>query len=140
VALVLEDIALVLEDQGELSEAQTLLRRALAIREATQGPEHSDVASTLLTMVEVALGRHDSTAACEHAERAVAILEASEGSPAHLARARSVLARALWLDQGQRARARRLAEQAREAYAVLGELHREELAELDVWLAEHPAP
>jgi hypothetical protein len=104
------------------------------------GPRHPDVAYALVGLAEVALARHDAEDARAHAERAVSIREACETSPELLAEARFVLARALWPDRSQRARARTLAEQARDAYVELGEGEAESLAEVRAWLAEHRVP
>jgi tetratricopeptide (TPR) repeat protein len=54
VAKPLECLALMIlaRSTKRYDEAKPLLDRALAIREKTQGPDHKDVAATLLTMVE----------------------------------------------------------------------------------------
>ena len=95
---------------------------------------------TCSALAQAALDGHDPEAARVHAERAVSIREAGETSPSLLAKARLVLARALWPDPAQRGRARALAEQARDAYVELGEGMEDGAAEARAWLAEHPAP
>lgn len=50
-----------------------------------------------------------------------------------------MLARSVWESGGDRARARSLAESAREGYAGAGEAGASRLAETDEWLASHPA-
>ena len=47
VAFVLNDLGLLYHDQGKYSDAEPLIRRALAIREQALGPNHPDVATSL---------------------------------------------------------------------------------------------
>lgn len=111
----------------------------LAIIEASSSPDHPNAASSHEGLARVALARHDTATARQHAERAVAIREASEGSPAALAEARFLLAQALWSDRAAHPRARTLAEQARSAYVEAGDAQRKALAEVERWLTGHRA-
>jgi eukaryotic-like serine/threonine-protein kinase len=140
VAQTLTNVAEILAEQGQPNDALTLHRRALAIMEDALGPRHPGLAATLLGIAVAASQTQDLELAREHAERAVALREASGAAPHELAEARWVLARVSWPAKEQRARARTLAEDAAEAYAGLGAAHQGELAEVRAWLAEHPAP
>jgi hypothetical protein len=64
------------KDLGQPADARPLLERAVAIDEATYGPDHPTVAVRLsnLAMVHHALGQH--VAARPLLERAIAIVEA----------------------------------------------------------------
>ncbi len=70
-------------------------------------------------------------------ERAFKIREAQETDPSRRAETRFALARALWESSRDRARARALAEEARDSYAK-AEL-KAKLAEVDSWLHLHGA-
>jgi len=138
VASSLGNLAIVHEALGDHDEARRLHERALAIREKTLGPDHPDLAYSLVGLAKVALAQHRPRDATPLAERAVTLGEQGGVAAELLAEARFALARALWeagdaegRDQG---RARRLAEQAREAYRVAGESGVEDLAEVDGWL------
>lgn len=75
--------------QGDLAEAERLYRRALAIREREQGPNHLDVAAVLnnLGIVEAAQGNEE--AARPLLERALSIRQTALGK-AHLLTAESL--------------------------------------------------
>lgn len=92
-------------------------------------------AASLLGLAQDALARGDEESAREHARLALAIDEALASSPDELARARFVLAQALWNEPAQRPRARALAQQARESFALLGEPGASARAEVEAWLA-----
>jgi tetratricopeptide (TPR) repeat protein len=124
-------------EQGRLDEALDCYQRALAIMEGAYGPHHPDLVHPLVGLAEVALIRRELATAREHAERIVALTETGAVSAYLLTDARFILARVLWTDQAELPRARMLAEQARDGYATLGDLKREDLVEVERWLAEH---
>ena len=116
--------------------------RSQRILEGTLGPEHPEVAYVLVgrAMAELATGAPQE--ARLHAERALAIYGTDPMAPEQLAEARFTLARALWSDRTQHARARALAEQAREglnAASGPGQVDLD-IGEVETWLAEHPRP
>jgi Tetratricopeptide repeat len=51
VAISLNDLASLLQDKGDLAEAELLIRRGLEIRENKLGLEHPDVAISLNNLV-----------------------------------------------------------------------------------------
>jgi len=126
--------------QGDYEQAELYHQRALKIWEKALGPDHAHVAYALVGLAEVALAQQQFDAARAHAERAISIQEVSDVAPGVLAQARFVLAQASWPDASQRARARNLAEQARDVLVELGDVEREALVEVEQWLTEHPVP
>jgi tetratricopeptide (TPR) repeat protein len=77
-ATSLNNLALLLQSQGDFAGARPLLERALAIYEKARGPDHPDTATSLSNLA--VLQSHDDLAAARPLlERAVAIWEASEG-------------------------------------------------------------
>lgn len=143
VASMLENIAFADHALGHLDEAKERFERALAIKERTLGPEHPNVALTLVGLAQVLTAQHRASDAIPLAERAVT-LRISEGQVAtdRLPEARFTLASTLWDAStdagGDRARARTLAEQARDGLRELGPGHEDYLAEIEAWLAAHP--
>ncbi|MCB9714694.1 MAG: tetratricopeptide repeat protein [Myxococcales bacterium] len=128
VARAMVRIGGLLVERGELEPALELYQRALSMQQAGEGPDHPHLGETLVGLAEIALRRGELDAATEHAGRAITILEASQTFPQHLARARFALARALGRRGPERARARALAEQARDG------LHGSSRDEVERWL------
>ena len=129
----------VYSSQRKYEKAKGYYRRALQIQGKTQGADHPLVAYSLVGLATVALQTGGSKSARAYAERAVLIREAAKVASEMLAEARFVLARALWSARHERARARALAEQAREALVAaegLGDA-KVDLDEIDAWLATH---
>jgi tetratricopeptide (TPR) repeat protein len=119
---------------GAYDRAETMHRRALAIWEKTHGPEHPEVGRSLLGLGDVEADRHAHSSALPHYERALAIYEGVRGEAQQLAAARFAVARALREGGGDRARATRLAELARDAYRARGRGVEKDLAEVVAWL------
>jgi eukaryotic-like serine/threonine-protein kinase len=144
VANLLEKLGNLAASQARYDEARDLHERALAITEKAREPDHPSVAASLTDLGAVLLGLGKPADAVLSLERALTICTTHEVDPASLAYTRFTLARALWdapATQGRdRPRARILAEQAREAFAALGEGKKAELAEVEAWLAEHGLP
>ena len=139
VARGLMNLGLVFKGEGDDETARVHYLRALSIFEKALGPDHPDVAYSLVALAKLALDTGDPASARAYAERAVSVREAVPMSPALLARARLVLARALWPTQSERARARTLAEKAREVLAAAEGSggSNGDLAEVESWLATH---
>ena len=78
-AQALNNLALVLRDQGDLAAALPLNQRALAIREASLGPDHPVVSISLNNLANVLLTQGDLPAARTLLERALTIRAHSLG-------------------------------------------------------------
>ncbi|MCX4239185.1 tetratricopeptide repeat-containing serine/threonine-protein kinase [Paraliomyxa miuraensis] len=133
----LNNLAEAFESHGDYVQALLHYERALWIWEKALGADHSDLAYPLVGLAKVALVKKDFNTARPYAERAISIREASKVPAELLAETRFVLAQALWPDHSQRTRARELAEYARAAYASVGKGFENEIARVEIWLAEH---
>jgi predicted methyltransferase MtxX (methanogen marker protein 4) len=103
----------------------------LAIREKALGPEHPDLADSLVGLAEIALQGGRAADAVRLAKRAVLVRQKSDTPALELAQARFLLARAL-IDAGKsQVDAIALAEQARDAYRKAGG---DALVEVERWL------
>jgi tetratricopeptide (TPR) repeat protein len=109
---LLDRAGVYLQVHALLTDAKTLLERALTINEAIHGPRHPDIATDLSSLARVLRDLGQPATALPLQERALAIDEANYG-PGHPAVARDLnnLARIL-RDMGQRAAARPLQERA----------------------------
>ena len=131
-ATSLNQLALLLQDQGDLAGARPLHERALAIREKVLGPEHPDTAVSLNNLASLLQAQGDLAGARPLFERALAICEKVLG-PEHPDTAPSLnnLARLLQA-QGDLAGARPLYERALAIYEkVLGPEHPETATSLN---------
>ncbi|MEM7159158.1 MAG: serine/threonine-protein kinase [Myxococcota bacterium] len=133
----LVNICMVLRAQEREAEALDHCQRGLAQWERVLGQEHPNLAQPLLGIADISMTEGRLEAARAHAERAVSLRESAQGPPADLATARFILAQTLRPDPTQCERARRLAEQARDAYAALGPTNEKARQEVEAWLAEH---
>lgn len=129
------NLGLALAQLGQHAEAIDHLQRAISIHE--ENPDHPGLATPLFGLAQIEFDRGALGAARDYAERTVSIREDGDVSPALLAEARFLLARALWPDGSQRWRAQELAEQAREGFMESGDGRREDRAEVESWLAQH---
>jgi tetratricopeptide (TPR) repeat protein len=107
----LNDLAVLLRHQGDLTGARLLHERALAIRERVLGPEHPDTAESLNELA-VVIQEHDLKGARRLHERALAIRDKVLG-PEHPQTAASLIKlwSVLW-EEGDLAGARPLLERA----------------------------
>jgi len=106
--------------------------RALHVFEQV-GSEHPYVGLTLVGLSESHEATGDATRAIPEAERGLKLVS-SGGDQVQLARARYILAKALWSANRDRDRARELAEQARRGFAAGGVAASKGLAAVDGWL------
>ena len=136
-ALMLVNIGAILQEQGEHREARDHIHRALVIYERALDPEHHSFVYPSIQLATIAVEQRDLATARRHAERAVSILEGDHAEPTSLAPARFLLARALWPDRAERARARTLAEQARQTWTEAGPDYDDERRKAEGWLATH---
>ncbi|HWF96038.1 MAG TPA: tetratricopeptide repeat protein, partial [Xanthobacteraceae bacterium] len=78
-ALSLNNLALLLQDEGDLAGARARHERALAIREKTLGPEHPDTAESLNNLALLLQAQGELAAARPLFERALAIYQKVRG-------------------------------------------------------------
>ncbi len=123
-ALALNNLAHLLQDQGDLEGARRLHERALAIREKTLGPNHPDTAESLNNLALLLQDQGDLAAARPLFERALAIYQQALG-PEHPSTATGCNNLALLMQaQGDLAAARPLFERALAIYQkALGPEH-----------------
>jgi tetratricopeptide (TPR) repeat protein len=81
-ATSLNNLALLLRDQGEFASARPLYERALAIREKVRGPEHPETTTSLNNLAYLLSDQGDLAGARPLYERALAICEKVRG-PEH---------------------------------------------------------
>jgi tetratricopeptide (TPR) repeat protein len=116
----------------QLQTAVPRLQRSLALYEKVRGASAPVLSEPLLGLAEVQLARKQPAEAVALLERALRL----DDDPNARAGLQLTLAEALWALGHDRARGRRLAEEARAAYASSG--HQPGLAQATRWLAEHP--
>jgi serine/threonine-protein kinase len=85
------NLAMVLHDAGRDDDAQPLAERALALRERQFGSHSGAVGNSLRQLGEIALGRHDETAAEKYFQQALDALRGDYGA-AHTATGQAQLA------------------------------------------------
>jgi hypothetical protein len=122
----------ILAGLGRQREARQDFERARVIWERELGLDDRNLAYALTGIGLTYLAEDDPTSAMVPLERAFKIRQAHEVDVSLRAETSFALARALWGTNRDRARARALAEQARQGYAK-GEA-RAKLAEVDSWL------
>ncbi len=134
------DLSELLIELGRYPEAKAKLEQARAILDKLPADHPSQVEyATQLGKLLVAQGSFRE--AVEPLERALKAGEGKKGMKVDAtgARARFLLAKALWSTPRERARAQELARQARESYSRCGSQEfRYSQAEIDAWLAAHP--
>ncbi len=120
---------------GRKREAETALRSALNIGRAALGDDHPKVALTRQLLGELLLDMGQSTEARELLEAAWQVRRDSKVAHER-ANTAFALARALWPDPTEHARARSLAEAARDDYSE-AEGYEVELEKVEDFLAKH---
>jgi len=136
-AWILSNYSELLNRVGRFAEARNAASRALAVFERESDPEGLFITYALVALGTSALGLGSIDVALPALERANQIRSAKEPDPAPRAEARFMLARALW-EQGQdRARARSLAVIARDEHRQSPDMpaRTRALAEIEGWLA-----
>ncbi|MEX1362888.1 MAG: tetratricopeptide repeat protein, partial [Nannocystaceae bacterium] len=144
VAYPLTGLGNVAKAQGKLQEAVDFQSRAAAIFEKALGPDHPNLAHPLTGLGNLLLTQQQPARAIEPLERALAIRTTRGIDPAVTAETRYHLARALWdapaAEGRDRARAHRLAVEARDVWAAHGSGREVYLERAETWLAEHAEP
>jgi eukaryotic-like serine/threonine-protein kinase len=119
---------------GQYRAAAADFARALEIYRSDPETLPRSLAEPLHGLGEVRLMQREVATAIPYLKRALEIREVDEVDPTLVADTRFALARALWLDGGDRRRARALAVAARDGYASR---QRPEVADVAAWLAAH---
>jgi CHAT domain-containing protein/Tfp pilus assembly protein PilF len=78
-ATTLVVLAQTLQAHGDMAEAETALKRALAIREKALGPNHPDIAAVLTTLGQIAFNQNRLNDAERDVSRAITIDESTLG-------------------------------------------------------------
>ncbi len=131
-ATLLNNRGEILDALGRRREARQSFERARVIWERELGLDDRNLAYALTGIGLSYLAEDDASSALAPLERAYKIREAHELDPSRRAETRFALARSLWETNRDRARARALAEQAREAYTK-GDA-KAKVVEVDGWL------
>jgi eukaryotic-like serine/threonine-protein kinase len=135
VSVALRPLAELERGEGAFRRALELCARALEVDERVQGREAPDVALDLACLAEVHLARGESAQALPLLERALTLHASAPKDPLEEGWASFLLARALWAQRGEgaRARARALAEEARRRMEGLGLRARERARQVLAW-------
>ncbi len=123
---------------GDLARAWPLFQRSLALSEQALGPDHVEVAIVLTALASAYDIDGRPRDAVPLLDRAVAIYDAHSGTLEMEMEARVLLARSLVKTGGDRARARAQAIAARDEMRAADPRGDDLLAEVEIWLAEHP--
>ena len=130
----LSDIAVTLASQGKFPEAAIEARRAVAIIENNAPDDGPRLSSALVDVATIlnAGGKHAESIPV--AERALGIIAGlgEATNPSERSAVKFALAQALWDGHGDRARARKLAQEA-----LLEEPEPSTRTEIETWIAEH---
>ena len=134
------DLAIQLNNRGEIlnalkrhAEARQVFGRAQQIWERELGSDNKGLADALAGLGISYLADGESPSAIPFLERAKRIQEGKEANPTKRADTAFALARALWVSNRDRARARLLANEARVGYAKAAE--KIKLVEVETWLS-----
>ena len=76
---IYNNLAALLQDQGDLKKAMEYHERVLAIRQQTLGPQHPVVASSYVNLAAVVQDQGDLEKAVEYYKRALAIMQETLG-------------------------------------------------------------
>jgi tetratricopeptide (TPR) repeat protein len=125
----------ILNGLGRYREARESFERARIVWERELGLDHRNLGYALTGIGESFLAEGDASSALAPLERALTIREQHETEPSRLAETRFALARALWDTNRDRARARTLAQRAKDGYAQTSIASK--LADVDGWLHGH---
>ncbi len=138
-ATVRHNLAVVLHEAGQDTRALGPAREALALRIATFGERHLDVAGSRAVLGNVLVGLGEPRAAVEELARALALRTELGAGAYMLATTRISLARARWALQAGDREAIALVRAALVELVALAPDHADTLAEARAWLAEHAA-
>jgi eukaryotic-like serine/threonine-protein kinase len=134
VASSMNNLGRVLWARGQHDDALRAFRRALSIWESKLEPQHPSIAECSSNVARSLGAQGEHAAALEPLERVLWIREHEGVAPQLRAKARFALARGLEAADRDPARARALAEQARDEYLAAEGDFAEPLTEIDAWL------
>jgi tetratricopeptide (TPR) repeat protein len=121
---------------GKHDEALSHFGRAIAIRETALGPDHPQIGTSLTGMARPLLTLERPDEAILALERAVKLRSGEGVNPTALAETQFRLAQALRDSARDPARARELAESARQIYVDAGDGFQDSVGEIEDWLTE----
>jgi eukaryotic-like serine/threonine-protein kinase len=134
VARVIGNLADALAAAGDVEQAKAAYDESLRLREAAEGPKSTTLCYALLGRAALSLERQPDRAIAD-IERCVELRESAHEDPMQLAYARFELAKALASAGRDRARARKLADTARQQFLTGGNVGAQNVAEIDAWFA-----
>jgi eukaryotic-like serine/threonine-protein kinase len=129
----LDAVGMSLIGLGRHEEALQVFQETLAIKQQALGRQHSNLSYSYDGIGQALLAAGRAAEAVGPLERALAF---EDVDPDALAETGFTLAQALWRTGGDRARAVRVATQARDRFARVGKQPR--VAAVEAWLKEHP--
>ncbi|MFO0635560.1 MAG: serine/threonine-protein kinase [Nannocystaceae bacterium] len=130
------NLALVYAADGELERADQVYAEVSASLERTLGPQHPEFAQSLVHRAQNLVQLKRPQEALPLLERAKTIFDAHPGNQADELIGAMALARALVATDGDRARARALAERVRDERRTTDANDPAELASIEAWLAQ----
>jgi tetratricopeptide (TPR) repeat protein/predicted Ser/Thr protein kinase len=136
-ATVMLNLSPIYYQQGEHRRAVESIRRALEIHEKNLGPDSLELVSGLVYLGYLETRAGDARTARPILERALGLIEGRTVAPSERAKVLSALAEALWIEPGERRRAREMAVAGRNAWREAGPRHVKELADAESWLGKH---
>jgi tetratricopeptide (TPR) repeat protein len=135
-AALLSSLGSLYTQLGRTEEAYAVQLEAVQLAERTLGSEHVRLGLYLTGLASIEYLMERTSTGIRHAERAVAIFDASDTGPAPPARARVILGRLLRHRDGKLgSRAREVLQEAAAAYATDPEVHADDLADVEALLA-----
>lgn len=121
---------------GRRDAARSDYEKALRIWEHSRGKDHPDLAFALTHLALLDLDEDKPKPAIERLERALKVRGRKSLEPMLLADTQFALARALQMSGEDEARARELANKAKEGYAAAGSRGADSLSAVDTWLED----
>ncbi len=138
VATTIHNLANVLMLAERPSESSPLFQQAAQLRKTHLGPDHPRVAISLAGWGQGLLDQDRPAEAIEPLVDAWGILDRGTASPLQRARVGFAYAQALWNSDGDRARARELAQIAKEGFSTSHGPEHESTRDAEAWLETHP--
>jgi eukaryotic-like serine/threonine-protein kinase len=135
VGLTLSEVGDVLLLQRKVEAAVATLERAVAIMEKTRGRAHRETATVTVALADALEARRDHQRAATLAQGQLDACARLSCRREDVARAKFVLARALWELGRERDRARQLAAESRQEWSKVAPRYRRESLAVEQWVA-----